>query len=175
MRSTGVVLFAFALLCSVLVCDAWGEETEASRDTLLTAARNLMEKIRFCVLITLDESGHPRSRAMDPFLPDEKMVIWMGTFRGTRKVQEIKKDPRVTLYYAHPEGAGYVSVYGTAKLVDDPELKKKWWKKEWEQFYPDKDKDFLLIAVTPKRLEVLDYSQGISGDPTTWIPPSVEF
>ena len=152
-----------------------GETIVASRDTLLAAAKDMIKQTFYCVLITLDESGHPRARAMDPFFPDENMVIWMGTNRKTRKVKEIKNDPRVTLYYPHPQGAGYVTLYGAAEIVDDPELKKRYFKEAWARFYPDEREDFILISVTPKKMEVLDYNRGITGNPETWIAPSVKF
>lgn len=175
--SAGRVAAAVALTLLMLFSCAWGQEksVETPRDTLIAAARETMAKARSCVLITLDASGHPRARAMDPFPPEENMVVWMGTTRATRKVEEIRKNPRVTLYYAHPEGAGYVSLYGKARLVDDPKEKAKWWKEEWSRFYPDKEASFILIAVTPERMEIVDYSRGLTGDPKTWTPPSVEF
>jgi hypothetical protein len=79
-------------------------ETTPPRDTLIAAARQVMESARFCALITLDKSGHPRARAMDPFSPEEDMTVWLGTNRRTRKVQDIKNDSRVTLFYLDPEG-----------------------------------------------------------------------
>jgi general stress protein 26 len=170
-----VVVLVLSVLA--LFSDARAQEGEVvvpPRDTLLAVARDMMEQARICVLITLDESGHPRARAMDPFLPDENWVVWMGTDRVTRKVAEIRNDPRVTLYYSHPQGAGYVSLYGTARLVEDPEAKQRWWKQEWERFYPDKA-SYILIAVTPERLEVVDFMRGLMGDPKTWKPASVEF
>ena len=179
-RNSGAVLVVLALVLSnlVLFSDAWGQETEAvevHRDTLLAVARDMMAEARFCVLITLDASGHPRARAMEPFPPEKNMVVWMGTSRVTRKVEELRNDPRVTLYYAHPEGAGYVSLYGTARLVDTPEEKERRWKKEWSKFYPDKEASYTLIAVTPERLEVVDFTRGLMGDPKTWKPASVTF
>jgi len=179
-RTAWMIRVAVVLALSVpaLVSCAWGQEAkgiETPRDTLLAVARDMMAKARFCVLITLDATGHPRARAMDPFAPEENMVVWMGTSRVTRKVEEIRNDPRVTLYYAHPEGAGYVSLYGTAKLVDTPEETAKRWKEEWATFYPDKEASFILIAVTPERMEIVDYSRGVMGDPKTWIPAVVKF
>jgi general stress protein 26 len=147
----------------------------AERDTLIAAAYEIMATTRFAALVTLDESGHPRVRTMDPFLPDEDMVVWLGTNRRTRKVQEIEDDPRVNLYYASPDADGYVSVYGTARLVDDPAEKARRWKDEWTQFYPDREASYLLIAVVPTRIEIVSYRRGIVGDPDTWEPASIEF
>jgi general stress protein 26 len=150
-------------------------QTTFPRDTLLSAARRIMAAARHCALVTLDESGRPRVRTMDPFSPDSDMTIWMGTNRKTRKVAEIEGDSRVTLYYPSPDAAGYVTVTGRARLVDDPEEKAARWKEEWAAFYQDRAADYLLIQVTPERLEVVDYSRGIVGDPRTWQPPFVEF
>jgi general stress protein 26 len=35
------------------------------------------------------------------FPPEEDMTVWIATSTLTRKVQQIRRDPRVTLYYAN--------------------------------------------------------------------------
>jgi general stress protein 26 len=150
-------------------------QEQVPRDTLISVARGIMEEARYCGLATFDQSGRAQVRTMDPFLPESDMTIWMGTHRRSRKVEEIRNDPRVTLYYQSPDGAGYVTLFGRALIVEDPAEKASRWKAEWAAFYTDRDADYLLIQVTPERLEVLDYSRGIAGDPQTWTPPAVEF
>jgi len=172
--------FLIVLSLSVLglvsgACGQAPEMKDIPRDTLIAAARDMMVKAKYCALITLDESGHPRARTMDTFPPDDNMVVWMGTSRITRKVKEIRNDPRVTLYYPDPDHAGYVLVYGTAKLVDDEKEKDKRWKEEYAVHFPEGKGGFILIAVTPQRIEVSDYSRGITGDSKTWQPPSITF
>ena len=68
-----------------------------------------------------------------------------------------------------------MTVYGTAEIVDTPEAKDKWWKEELAQYFPEGKEGFILIAVTPKWLEITDYIRGITGDPKTWQPPKVTF
>jgi general stress protein 26 len=177
-RKPGIgILVAWVLASSLLSFPLQELEAQTAfpRDTLLGAARGIMASARYCALVTFDEGGGPRVRAMDPFPPDSDMTIWMGTNRKTRKVSDIGRDPRVTLYYYSPDAVGYVTVTGTARLVDDAEEKAIRWKTEWEAFYQDRASEYLLIQVTPGRLEVVDYSRGIVGDPDTWEPPFVEF
>lgn len=112
---------------------------------------------------------------MDPFTPDSQFVIWMGTHRASRKVRDLQRDPRVLLYYQDPSGAGYVTIEGTARLVDDAVEKARRWKDEWAQFYTDRAATYLLIAVTPVRLEVVNYRRGVVGDSATWKVPAVSF
>jgi general stress protein 26 len=103
------------------------------------------------------------------------MVVRIGTNRHTRKVAEIARDPRVTLYYFDAPSASYVTLQGYARVVTDRAETERFWKPEWEAFYPNREADYLLIAVTPERIEVVSESRGITGDPVTWRPPAVEF
>lgn len=177
-RCAHVVLIILYLGILLSPLRSWAQDTELSnyeRDTLITAAKEIMETSRYCALITLDESGHPQVRTMDPFLPNEDMVVWLGTNIYSRKVREIDNDSRVTLYYEAPNGSGYAVIQGNAYLVDDPEKMEKYWKDEWDAFYPDKDSTFSLIKVIPKKLEIIYYSYGITGSSKTWAVPHIEF
>src|SRR5210317_708933 len=78
--------------------------TNYERDTLIRAAREIIQSAKYCALITLDTSGHPQVRTMDPFLPKDDMVVWLGTNINSRKIKEIRNDSRVTLYYEAPNG-----------------------------------------------------------------------
>ena len=130
---------------------------------------------RYCALITIDANGRAQVRTMDPFPPDENLVVWLGTNPKSRKVREIRKNARVALYYFDSASQGYVSISGIARIVDDPKEKARHWKEEWKGFYLDRDKGYVLIAVTPEKLEVVIEKKGIIGDPKTWTPPSVTF
>lgn len=192
MHRTGTICVALALFISLpaLACVVWAQEagkaekqeqeaviwgTDAPRDTLIDAARAMIEEAHYCALITLDASGHPRARTMDAFPLEDDMVVWMGTSRLTRKVKEIRNDPRVTLYFAHPKHMGYVTIYGTAELVDDPAEKDERWNEQYAAYFSGGKESFILIAVTPRRMEITDYARGIMGDKKTWQPPAVTF
>lgn len=140
---------------------------------ITSAARAIMTAAKTCALITLDDEGRPRVREMDPFLPESDFTVWFGTNPKSRKVDQIKKDPRVTLYYLESDGAGYVMIHGKAQLVTNQIEKDTRWKVEWEKFYPNKTNDYTLIKVTPEWMEVVSYSHGLLGDPINWEPPTV--
>jgi general stress protein 26 len=146
-----------------------------TRAKLIEFAREVMDTARYCALITIDEAGLPRARVMDPFPPEDDMAVWLGTNPKSRKVDQIRKNPHVMLYYFETKGLSYVTIAGTAQLVDDPEEKSRRWKEGWEALYPNRGNAYLLIEVTPQRLEVFSPVHGINGDPGTWTPPSVEF
>src|SRR5258705_12342659 len=166
---------AFLILFAAPAVAAQDTKQQLSRDELITAARQTMSTARYCALITQDSSGRPQARTLDPFPPDENMVVWLGTNPRSRKVAAIRRNPRVTLYYFDREAQAYVTIYGIAQLVNDPKAKLKWWKDEWKSFYPDRTKDYLLIRVIPVKLEVVNVANGIIGDPHSWKPPTGSF
>ena len=145
------------------------------RAQLIAAAREVMKAQTYCALITIDESGRPAIRTMNPFPPEEDMTVWMATNTNTRKIQQIRKDPRVCLYYAdHNTAIGYVAVTGRAVLVDDMKeiLKRK--RAYWDQAFPGL-KNLVLIKVVPEKMDVLNYKAGALGDTVTWRTPTVDF
>ena len=145
-----------------------------SRDSLLTLSRTIIDSAQCRILITVDENGKPQARTMSPFPPEENMIIWLGTNPRSRKVQQIKNNPNVMVYYYDTKGASYVSVAGHARIVNDPEKIAHYWKEGWTRFYPDPEKDYTLIEVTPERLEIVSFKYNLLWDSTAK-PHFVEF
>jgi general stress protein 26 len=173
-------LFIYALLpMLILVPFTSSGQTAALNDSIkikyLSSAKEIMTSAGTCALITVDDESRPRVRTMDPFPPENDFTVWFGTNPGSRKVDQIKKNPKVTLYYLANGDSGYVMIQGNAEIVDNPSEKEKYWKTEWEAFYPNKQEAYLLIKVTPVWLEVISYAHGIVGDSATWEPPTVYF
>ncbi len=176
MNCTGKLKISRLLWILISTTVVYAQHLETfERQKLITAAREIMTATRYCALITIDRRGHANARTMDAFAPDEKMVVWFGTNPLSRKVAEIRRHPRVTLYYFDRENQAYVTLHGVARLVNDPQEKLRHWKDDWKNFYPDRDKDYVLIEVRPLRLEVVKTKAGIVGKSRTWGPPSVTF
>jgi general stress protein 26 len=145
------------------------------RQFYLKSAREIMISSKKCGLITMDENGVPHVRTMDPFKPEDDFTVWLATHPGTRKVQQLKNNPNVVLYYADKNDQGYVTIHGKAELVTDQTEKDKRWKSVWKDFYPDRNENYLLIKIVPQYLEIINYNRGIFGDAKTWQPVRVEF
>lgn len=148
---------------------------DTTRQFLLNAAREIIKSAGKVALITQDENGNPQIRTMDPFEPEADFTVWLATHPNTRKVQQVKNNPNVTLYYPDKMDKGYVVIHGRAELVNDQKEKDKRWKSEWKNFYANRTDAYLLIKVTPHYLELINYNRGISGDPKTWQPAMVRF
>ena len=141
---------------------------------LLDLARTAMVEARYCALITVDTDGQPRARTVDPFLPDDDFNILIATRPNTRKIEQIKENPRVTLYYFDAENRNYVTVMGVAKLIDDVGMKEAMRREnDNDRLYPNFPDDYLLIHVSPTWVEAM--VPGHRGDRETWRPSGVRF
>lgn len=149
-------------------------QSSVNRDTIITAAREIISQTTYCGLVTVDNTGQPQVRTMNPFPLKDELVIWFATARTSRKVKEIKENPKVSVYYAdHIAAKGYVNITGNAEVIDDKELLVKMKRDYWEGI-PDWQNIFVLIKIVPKTLEVINYRHGLNNDPKTFKAPSIE-
>ena len=175
LRKLFVFILAAFLFPGIVTAQNTFRSGEISRDSLLKAARLIVDSSRCRVLVSVDEQGKPHIREMDPFSPDDEFVIWFGTSPNSRKVSQIKNNPNVAVYYYDAKTLSYVSINGKAELVNDPEEKAKHWKEYWKVYYPDRDKDMILIKVVPQRLELISYWYKIFWQSDSYLPQFVEF
>ena len=57
-----------------------GQNTQTAtpeRAKIITAAKDVMQKARYCALVTIGEDGYPQARVVDPFAPEEGMTVWI--------------------------------------------------------------------------------------------------
>lgn len=150
-------------------------QTEVNRDTMLVAAHELIQETTYCGLVTIDYNGQPQVRTMNPFPVKYDMVIWFATSRSSRKVGEIKANPKVAVYFAdHNTAKGYVNISGKAEVIDDKELLQKMKRDYWNGI-PNWQDIFVLIKIVPEKMEVINYKHGLNNDPQTFKAPSVDF
>jgi general stress protein 26 len=155
------------LILSATGANSQNTGRQIPRDTLISAALDIIKSTNYCALTTLDETGQPQMRTMNPFPMKDQIEIWFASNRNSRKISEIKKDPRVSVYWAdHTNATGYVSINGKATIIDDKELLIKKKRAYWEGI-PNWQDVFVLIKVTPVSMDVVNYKKGVNGDPGT--------
>lgn len=158
-----------ALLFSLVLLSA----AQPTPDRVLEAARALMKSVEFCFLITVDTATEPHARLMQPFPPDEQLRVWLGTNPASRKVAQIRKNPRTTLAYYDKAGPGYVTLSGTSRVIDALAERRKYWRKEWQAFFPGgpEGSNYVVIEFTPQRIELISAKHKIAIEPTA--PPAI--
>lgn len=151
------------------------QRTGADRERIHAAAFDVMTAARYCTLVTIGGDSHPQARIVDPLLGSDR-TIWIATNPLTRKVEEIRRDARVTLLFFNAAANEYVTIHGRARLVADAATRTARWKSEWGPFYKNRHEgpDFLLIEVRPFRLEISSPRHGLQNDTRTWRPVSLD-
>lgn len=142
-------------------------------DAVLEVVSGIMDAAGCASLITIDGSGLPSSRPVRTFPSDDKFThITIPSDVNSRKTRHAADNPKVLLAYVDAPSRGYVTMIGTAEVVDDPEKKRAAWVEPFLAFWPDgaESKNYVLIVVTPERIETRSYTQGIADTPTQWVP-----
>jgi general stress protein 26 len=155
----------------------------ASDSAILAAARVLMLADSNVAVVTVDSMGQPRVRTTKAFVSDVSpgdpangVTVWIMTRLTTRKVDQMRRHPQVTLYFNSDDRVEYATIMGTAVIHTDasnPEAKKFYENGYAEFFWPDFPNDFVMIEVKPRWLEYLGPS--IAAHPQTWRPQAVVF
>ena len=150
---------------------------------ILKAARALMLADSNVAVVTVDSMGQPRVRTTKAFVsaavpgdPAKGVTVWIMTRLGTRKVEQMRKHPQVTLYFNSDERVEYATIMGTAVIhtdAENPEAKAFYENGYAEFFWPDFPKDFVMIEVKPRWLEYL--GPAVAAHPETWRPQGVVF
>ncbi len=150
---------------------------DSTIEALLDVAKQIMSAAGCASLITIDESGLPSSRPVRTFPSDAELTkITIPTDSNSRKTVQARSHSRVVLSYIDVPTRGYVTVIGNAVLNDRLEDKKAIWVDPFLAFWPDgpESKDYLLIDVTPERIELRSFTQGVAEAPTRWTPVTLE-
>ncbi len=112
----------------------------------------LVKDIRFAMFTTRHGNGHLHSRPMTTQNSslDDDSNLWFFMSRGSEPVADLSVEPIVNVVYADPGKDSYVSVSGTAAVVEDLTKKQQLWSKMAEAWFPGgpTDADLALVCVT---------------------------
>ena len=111
----------------------------------------LIHDIRFAMFTTRHSNGHLHSRPMTTQNSklDEDSSLWFFMSRAGEPVADIASQPIVNLVYADPDEDTYVSISGTAAVVEDMAKKQQLWTKMAHAWFPGgvTDADLALVQV----------------------------
>lgn len=135
-----------------------------TKDTI----RRVMRKADALFLATNGRDGFPAIRAVFNLRNEEQFPslaflnqdeddfsVWIGTNASSRKVEEMRRDPRVSAYYCLPSELQGFMMIGEVEEVRDEKTKERVWVEGWERYYPSGpgDSDYALLRMRPERVE----------------------
>ena len=122
---------------------------------------SIMKKNSLHSYLATCDKDQPRVRPVSPIVEDD-MSVWVTTFSTSRKVGQIKQNPKVCLAFVEqPNGEKSAILVGEAKIIDSPEEKKKVWKLatfNLSEHFPDgpESEKFCLLKIIIKKIEWWD-------------------
>ncbi len=130
---------------------------EDKREESIKKVNDLIEDVQIAMLTTID-GGTLRSRPMQTQEAEFDGDLWFFTSTDTHKTDEIEKDNRVNVAYASPNDNTYVSVSGTAALVNDKEKIEELWNPILKAWFPKglDDPTLILLKVSVEQAEYWD-------------------
>ena len=117
----------------------------------------MLERFESAMLVTHNPDGILDARPMRVAEVEPAGSLWFMTSRASRKVDEIEKDRRVLLVY-QDAGGEYLSIAGTARIVEDGLRTRRLWKEPYKIWFPEgpDDPDLVLLSVEPEVAEFWD-------------------
>lgn len=122
----------------------------------------LIEGIKFAMFTTQHSNGHLHSRPMTTLnktMLDDKLWFFMSVKSGA--AQELAQQSQVNISYADTGKDIYVSVSGSAQVVDDKNQRQVLWTKFAQAWFPGgvDDPDLALVRVTVSHAHYWDVSE----------------
>lgn len=130
----------------------------------------LIETSKAAYLTTIDSEGVPITRAMFNLRNKEQFPefseffaslenefeIYITTNTSSSKTEQIKKNPKICVYYFNPENFKGLMFNGEVEIIDDMEIKGKFWLDWWTRYYPEglEDPDYTLLRLIPKSAQI---------------------
>ncbi len=130
-------------------------KTQSQNTAELSRLCELIKDCNVAMLTTHDGSDMLVSRPMSPQEMDADGALWFFTDRHSQKVDQLRN---VNLAFSDEDRSSYVSVSGTAHLVDDPDRVKRLWSAYAKPWFPEgpESPNLTLLKVVPNTAEYWD-------------------
>ena len=102
---------------------------------------DLIADIRFAMLTTAAKDGTFDSRPMATQKTEFQGSIWFLTAEDSRKVGEIAQNANVSLIYADPGNASYITVKGRGNVSHDKQKIHELWNPMYQAWFPGGESD----------------------------------
>ncbi|MFX1431927.1 MAG: pyridoxamine 5'-phosphate oxidase family protein [Promethearchaeota archaeon] len=126
----------------------------------------MIENSLLAYFSTIDSDGFPITRALlntrykerypefSNFYDtqDNRYVVYFSTNTSSSKIDHIKENPKVSVYFCDPEDFKGVMFGGDIEIVEDMDIKREFWLDSSKRYYPKglEDPDYTILRFTPK-------------------------
>ncbi|MBN3886609.1 MAG: pyridoxamine 5'-phosphate oxidase family protein [Nostoc sp.] len=131
--------------------------TSTDRNQQIQKLHELIKDIDYGMFTTVDDDGSLHSYPMSKSGQiNSEATLWFFTYAGSHKVTEIEHHKQVNVSFSSTEEQRYISISGTAQLVEDRNKLRELWKPELQTWFP-KGLDEPDIALLKVNINLINY------------------
>lgn len=139
-------------------------EKNLQHEEALKKFKKLVGEINVCMFITNNSNGEgtDHTRPMYTIEVEDNGMLWFFTDIRSIKVEEVAKEKKVHLVYAHPGKESFLDVWGQATISNDRQQIKDKWSPMIKAWFPGgiDDPNIALLKVQPAQVYYWDAEAG---------------
>lgn len=130
-----------------------------------TTLRRLLATFEYAMLTSRAADGALDSRPLQILQIDADCAIWFFTNATSCKIEEVGREPRVSLACADPARKIFASISGTAEIVVDRSKVEELWSPAQKIFFPlgPEDPSLRILRITPLTARYWDGNESMVG------------
>lgn len=112
------------------------EQSHLSREETIQAMTEIMKEVKFAMLTVVTEDGHLQAHPMTTQQAEFDGDVWFLGGKDTQQVQAMRARPTVNVSYSDHVKGNYVSISGTAQMVEDRAKLEELWTDAYKAYFP---------------------------------------
>lgn len=124
-----------------------------SNENLREKALELVNASQFAMVGSNSEEGFPSIKAMIKIEAEGLKRVYFSTNTSSKRVAQFRANPKASLYFTDFEIWAGLLLIGTMEVLEDPELKERFWFDGCEKYYPlgVTDPDYCILRFTARQ------------------------
>ena len=120
------------------------------KENAIEKGLSLVNRSTIAMLGTNGDEGYPNIRAMIKMENEGLKTIWFSTNTSSRKIPQLKKNPKACVYFVDFDKWIGLMLVGTTEIRKDQQSRERLWRDGFEKYYPKgvNDPDYSVLRFT---------------------------
>lgn len=117
------------------------------KENAIEKGLSLVNRSTIAMLGTNGDEGYPNIRAMIKMENEGLKTIWFSTNTSSRKIPQLKKNPKACVYFVDFDNWIGLMLVGTTEIRKDQQSRERLWRDGFEKYYPKgvNDPDYSVL------------------------------
>ncbi len=123
-----------------------------NNEEIMNKSLELITSCNFAMVGSNGEDGFPNIKAMIKIENEGLKKVWFSTNTSSKRVAQFRENPKASLYFTDLDQWSGLMLVGHMEVLDDLQLKQKFWSEGCEKYYPlgVTDPDYSILCFTAK-------------------------